>query len=145
MTAKKVKTVLKLNIKAGEANPAPPIGPSLGQHGVNIMDFCKAYNEATKNQRGQMIPAEVTIYQDRSFSFITKLPPVSELIKQALKLDKGAHKTGEETVGKLTQDQAKAIAQEKMKDLNTDDLGAATKTVIGTAKSMGVKIQKKGQ
>jgi large subunit ribosomal protein L11 len=140
MAVKKVKTILKLNLKAGEANPAPPVGPALGQHGVNIMDFCNAYNQLTQDKKGRVIPAEITIYEDRSFTFITKLPPVSELIKQKLKLEKGAQKTGSETVGTLTQAQVEEIAQEKMKDLNTTDLEAATKTVIGTAKSMGVKV-----
>ncbi|MCH7951116.1 50S ribosomal protein L11 [Patescibacteria group bacterium] len=140
MAAKKVKIVLKLNLKAGEANPAPPVGPALGQHGVNIMDFCKAYNEATQDKRGQVIPAEVTIYEDRSFTFVTKLPPVSELIKKKLKLEKGAHSTGSETVGTLTGEQVEEIAREKMQDLNTADLEAAIKTIIGTAKSMGVKV-----
>lgn len=141
MATKKVKTILKLNLKAGEANPAPPIGPALGQHGVNIMDFCKAYNESTQDKKGQVIPAEVTIYEDRSFTFITKLPPVSELIKKALRLEKGAKTTGPEVVGTLTQEQLEAIATEKMQDLNTTDLEAAKKIIAGTAKSMGVKVE----
>lgn len=141
MAARKVKTILKLNLKAGKANPAPPVGPALGQHGINIMDFCNAYNAATKDIKGQVIPAEITIYEDRSFTFITKLPPVSELIKQRLKIEKGAHKTGSETIGALTHAQVEEIAREKMNDLNTTDLKAATKTVMGTARSMGVRIQ----
>lgn len=140
MAVKKIKTIVKLNLKAGEATPAPPVGPALGQHGVNIMDFVTAYNEGTQDKRGQVIPAEVTIYEDRSFTFITKLPPVSELIKQTLKLEKGAQNTGSETVGELTRAQVMDIAQAKMQDLNTPDLEAAVKTVMGTARSMGVKI-----
>lgn len=141
MATKKVKTIIKLNIKAGEANPAPPIGPALGQHGINIMDFCNVYNETTKDKRGQVIPAEITIYEDRSFTFITKLPPVTELIKKALKLEKGAKTTGLETIGTLTQAQVEAIANEKLKDLNTTNLESAKKIVSGTARSMGVKVK----
>ena len=141
MAAKKIKTVLKLNLPAGKANPAPPVGPALGQHGVNIMEFCNTYNEATKDKMGQMIPAEVTIYQDRSFSFVTKLPPVAELIRQTLKLKKGSGETGKETVGELTQDQVRSIAKEKLQDLNTSNLESAMNTVQGTARSMGVKVK----
>jgi large subunit ribosomal protein L11 len=141
VATKKVKTILKLNVKAGEANPAPPIGPALGQHGVNIMDFCSAYNEATKDKKGQIIPAEITIYEDRSFTFITKLPPVSALIKKALKLEKGSKTAGPETVGTLTQVQLESIAKEKLQDLNTTDLESAKKIVAGTARSMGVKVE----
>jgi len=140
MAAKKIKTVLKLNLPAGAANPAPPVGPALGQHGVNIMEFCNSYNEATKDRRGQMIPAEVTIYEDRTFTFVTKLPPVSEMIKQTLKLKKGGALIGKEFVGTLTADQVETIAKEKLQDLNTTNLEAAKKTVAGTAKSMGVKV-----
>lgn len=140
MAVKKIKTILKLNLKAGEANPAPPVGPALGQHGVNIMEFCKAYNEKTQDKKGQMVPAEITVYEDRSFTFVTKLAPVSELIKRKLKLEKGARTTGSETVATLTPAQVEEIAREKMQDLNTDNLEAAVKTVTGTAKSMGVKI-----
>jgi len=140
MAAKKIKTVVKLNLKAGEATPAPPVGPSLGQHGVAIMDFVKAYNELTAQKKGQVIPAEVTIYEDRSFTFITKLPPVSELIKKQLGLEKGAKTTGAETVGTLTRAQVEAIAREKMQDFNTTDLESSMRTVMGTARSMGVKI-----
>jgi large subunit ribosomal protein L11 len=139
--AKKVKTILKLNLPAGQANPAPPVGPALGQHGVNIMDFVNQYNQSTQDKKGQVIPAEVTIYEDRSFTFITKLPPVSELIKQKLKLKKGAKETGRQTVGQLTKKQVKEIAQAKLPDLNTQDINAAIKIVGGTAKSMGVKIK----
>lgn len=138
--AKKIKVILKLNLPAGSANPAPPVGPALGQHGVNIMQFCQAYNEKTKDKRGQIIPAVVTIYEDRSFTFVTKLPPVSEMIRQALKIKAGAKTAGKETVGTLSQAQLEAVAKEKMSDMNTSDLESAKKTVAGTARSMGVKI-----
>ena len=138
--AKKVKIVLKLNLPAGAANPAPPVGPMLGQHGVNIMEFVNQYNQATKDKQGQIIPAQVTIYEDRTFTFITKLPPVSALIKQILKLKKGSSAPPKDTVGELNMDQVKTIAAGKLQDLNTDSLEAAIQTVIGTAKSMGVKI-----
>lgn len=139
--AKKIKTVLKLNLKGGAANPAPPVGPALGQHGVNIMEFCKAYNEATQDKKGQMIPAEVTIFEDRSFTFVTKLPPTSELIRQMLKLKKGSSATPKEIVGTLTMDQVKSIAETKLADLNTTKVESAMHSVMGTAKSMGVKVQ----
>ena len=139
--AKKIKTVLKLNLPAGAANPAPPVGPSLGQHGVNIMQFCQAYNEKTKDQKGQIIPAVITIYEDRSFTFVTKLPPVSEMIKQALKIKLGAKIPGKEVAGTLTKSQLEEITKLKMQDMNTTNLESAMKTVVGTAKSMGVKIQ----
>ena len=139
--AKKVKTILKLNLPAGAANPAPPVGPSLGQHGVNIMQFCQAYNEKTKDKKGQIIPAVITIYEDRSFDFATKLPPVSEMIKQALKIKIGAKIAGKETVGTLTKSQLEEITKLKMQDMNTTNLEAAKKTVMGTARSMGVKIE----
>lgn len=138
--AKKVKIILKLNLPAGSANPAPPVGPALGQHGVNIMEFCNQYNEATKDKRGQVIPAEITIYIDRTFSFVTKLPPVSELIKQKIKLKKGAAKPPAETVGTLTQAQVKEIAEMKLNDLNTTSVESAMRSVAGTARSMGVKV-----
>jgi large subunit ribosomal protein L11 len=138
---KKIKTILKLNLKAGEANPAPPVGPALGQHGVNIMDFCKQYNEKTKEKKGQVIPAEITIYEDRSFTFITKLPPVSEYIKKAAKIEKGSGKVGQETVGSLKMAEVETIAKEKMADMNTDDLEKAKKIVMGSARSMGVKVE----
>ena len=139
--AKKVKTILKLNLPAGAANPAPPVGPSLGQHGVNIMQFCQAYNEKTKDKKGQIIPAVITIYEDRSFDFATKLPPVSEMIKQVLKIKIGATIAGKETVGTLTKSQLEEITKLKMQDMNTTNLEAAKKTVMGTARSMGVKIE----
>lgn len=137
---KKVKTIIKLNLPAGEATPAPPVGPALGQHGLPIMDFIKAYNTQTEDKKGQIIPVVITVYEDNTFSFVTKLPPVSEMIKKALKLEKGSGETGKEQVGVLTKSQAKKIAQEKMADLNTEDLEAANRIVEGTAKSMGVKI-----
>lgn len=138
---KKVKAVIKLNLPAGEATPAPPVGPALGQHGVPIMEFIKEYNAATAKLKGQIIPAIITVYEDRTFTFVTKLPPVSEMIKKKLGLQKGASKTGSEVIGKLTQKQLEEIAKEKMKDLNTTDLEAAKKIVEGTARSMGIKIE----
>jgi len=140
MATKKIKTIIKLNLPAGEATPAPPVGPALGQHGLPIMEFVKAYNERTANQKGQIIPAVITVYEDRTFSFVTKMPPVSAMIKQELKLQKGASKTGQEEVGSLTPQQVEKIAKIKMADLNTEDLEAAKRIVEGTAKSMGVKI-----
>lgn len=139
---KQVKTIIKLNLPAGEATPAPPVGPALGQHGLPIMDFIRAYNEQTADKKGQVIPVVITIYQDNTFSFITKLPPVSEMVKKALKLEKGSGETGKEQVGVLTKAQVEKIAKEKMADLNTEDLEAAKRIVEGTAKSMGVKVQK---
>lgn len=138
--AKKIKTIIKLNIEAGKANPAPPIGPALGQHGVNIMQFCQAYNEKTKDMQG-IIPAQVTIYEDRSFDFVLKKPPVSEYIKKRLKIEKGSQEAGRKTVGVLTQKDLEEIAQEKMADFNTIDLEAAKKIVTGSARSMGVEIE----
>jgi len=137
--AKKIKTVIKLNLPAGEATPAPPVGPALGQHGLPIMDFVRTYNEKTASQKGQVIPAVITVFEDRTFSFITKLPPVAELIKKELKLTLGSKKPGRESPGTLTVEQARKIAEVKMADLNTDNLEAATKIVQGTARSMGVK------
>ena len=142
MAAKKVKTILKLNLQAGAATPAPPTGPALGQHGVPIMDFVNQYNEATKDLRGQVVPAVVTIYEDRTFTFVTKLAPVADLIKQTLKLKKGAANVKKNTAGTLSQAQLKEIAEKKLQDLNTTDVEAAMKIVSGTARSMGVKISK---
>jgi len=139
--AKKVITVIKLQIKAGAANPAPPVGPALGQHGVNIMDFVNQYNEKTKEMRGQVIPAVVTIYEDRSFTFELRMAPVSDLIKQALNLKSGSGEPNKKKVGNLTMEQVKAIAEKKLQDLNTKNLDSAIKTVIGTAKSMGVTVK----
>jgi len=138
--AKKIKTFIKLNIAAGEATAAPPVGPALGQHGLPIMDFVRAFNEKTQDQKGTILPAVITVYEDRTFSFIVKKPPVAELIKKAAGLEKGAQTTGKITVGKLTRDQAKKIAEEKLPDLNTKDLDQAVKIVQGTARSMGVEI-----
>lgn len=138
---KKVKTIIKLNIPAGEATPAPPIGPALGQHGLPIMEFVKAYNEKTANLKGQIIPAVITVYEDRTFSFITKLPPVAEMIKKKIGIGKGSGKAGREQAGKLTKSQVEEIAQEKLADLNTDNIGAAIKVVEGTARSMGIKVE----
>jgi large subunit ribosomal protein L11 len=138
---KKVKTIIKLNLPAGEATPAPPVGPALGQHGLPIMDFVKTYNEKTADKKGEIIPVVITVYEDRTFSFVTKLPPVAALIKKELKLEKGAGKTGSEQVGTLTAVQVEKIAKGKLADLNCgDNLEAAKNIVVGTAKSMGVKI-----
>ena len=138
---KKVKTIIKLNLPAGEATAAPPVGPALGQHGLPIMDFVKAYNAQTTNQKGQTIPVVITVFEDRTFSFITKLPPVAALIKKELKLEKGSGKAGQDEIGSLTPAQVEKISKTKLPDLNCgDNLGAAKKIVEGTAKSMGVKI-----
>ncbi len=140
MAVKKVKTIIKLNIKAGEATPAPPIGPALGQHGVPIMEFVKEYNARTMKQKGSVIPVLITVYTDRTFTFITKLPPVSDLIKKKINLAKGTGKTGKETVGQINHQQIEEIAKEKLPDLNTETLSSAIRSVEGTARSMGVKI-----
>ena len=142
MATKKIKTILKLNLQAGMANPAPPTGPALGQHGVNIMDFVNQYNEKTKDRRGETIPASVTIFEDRSFTMELKTAPVADLIKQALKLKKGSGEPNKEKVGELTMDQVKQIAEKKMPDMNTDKLDSVINTVIGTARSMGVTVKK---
>ncbi len=139
--AKKVLTVIKVNLKGGEASPAPPLGPALGQHGVAIMDFVKQYNDETKDKKGQIVPAVITIYEDRSFTFETKLAPVSEMIRKALGVDKGSGDTPRTIVGKLTQKQVEEIAKEKLEDLNTEDVDAAKKIVAGTARSMGVEVE----
>jgi large subunit ribosomal protein L11 len=138
---KKIKIILKLNLAAGEATPAPPVGPALGQHGVPIMDFIKEYNAKTAKMKGQIIPAVITVYEDRSFTFITKLPPVAALIKKKLSLQKGSGKPNTEKVGKLTQVQLTEIAKEKMADLNANDIAAAMKIVAGTARSMGIDVE----
>jgi large subunit ribosomal protein L11 len=135
---KKVTGIIKLQINAGAANPAPPIGPALGQHGVNIMEFCKAYNAATESQRGNVIPVEITVYEDRSFTFITKTPPAAELIKKAAGVAKGSAVPQSTKVGKLTNDQVREIATMKMEDLNANDVEAAMKIIAGTARSMGI-------
>ncbi len=141
MPAKKIKTVIKLNLPAGTATPAPPVGPALGQHGLPIMDFVRAYNEKTADKKGQVIPAVITVYTDRTFSFITKLPPVAELIKKKIGVEKGSGKAGREQAGVLTHAQALEIGREKMADLNCDDPEAAAKVVEGTARSMGIKTE----
>ncbi|KKR72381.1 50S ribosomal protein L11 [Candidatus Roizmanbacteria bacterium RIFCSPLOWO2_01_FULL_40_14] len=139
--AKKIKAMVKLNLPGGAATPAPPVGPALGQHGVPLMEFVKQYNERTADKKGQIIPAVITIYDDRTFEFITKLPPVAELIKKKLNIKKGAGNVGSEVVGTLTKAQAEEIAKEKMMDLNAKDITAATNIVMGTARSMGVEIK----
>jgi large subunit ribosomal protein L11 len=137
---KKVSAVVKLQIRAGQATPAPPVGTALGQHGVNIMDFCRQYNEATQAQMGQVIPVEMTIYEDRSFTFITKQPPASELIKQAAGLEKGSAEPNRDKVGRLSKDQVRQIAESKMADLNAVDVEMAMRIIAGTARSMGVDV-----
>lgn len=138
--AKKVMTVIKLQIPAGQANPAPPVGPALGQHGVNIMEFCKAFNAKTKDKPGMIIPVEITVYKDRSFNFITKTPPASILIKKAINIEKGSGEPNVEKVGKIKKEQIKEIAETKMVDLNANDIQAAMKIIEGTARSMGVEV-----
>ena len=138
---KKVAGLIKLQIQAGAANPAPPIGPALGQHGVNIMEFCKAYNAATESQRGNVIPVEITVFEDRSFTFVTKTPPAAELIKKAAGVQKGSGVPHTEKVGKLTSSQVEEIAHTKMEDLNANDVEAASKIVAGTARSMGITVE----
>jgi len=138
--AKKVIASVKLLVPAGQANPAPPVGPALGQHGVNIMEFCKAFNARTQNQEGMLIPVVLTVYADRSFSFITKTPPASVLLKKAAGIAKGANHPGKEEVGKVTKRQALDIAKQKLQDLNAFDLDNAFRVIEGTARSMGIKI-----
>jgi len=138
--AKKIKSVLKLNLPAGSATPAPPVGPILGQAGINMMDFLKQYNDKTSDRRGQIVPAEITVYEDRSFTFVLKLPPVSNMIKQALKLKMGSATPNTKKVGTLTKAQVKAIAEQKISELNTSNIEAAMKSVAGTARSMGVEV-----
>jgi large subunit ribosomal protein L11 len=138
--AKKVMTLIKLQVVAGKANPSPPIGPALGQHGVNIMDFCKAFNARTAQDEGTIIPVVITVFQDRSFTFITKTPPAAVLLKQAAKIAKGAGDPKRDRVGKVTRKQVEAIANQKMVDLNANDLDAACKIIEGTARSMGIEV-----
>ncbi len=138
--AKKVKAIVKLQITAGKATPAPPVGPALGQHGVNIMAFCKEYNERTAGQAGMVIPAEITIFEDRSFSFVTKTPPTVDLIKRAIAVEKGSGTPNRTKVGTLSRDKVREIAELKMKDLNALDLEGAMHMVEGTARSMGVNV-----
>jgi large subunit ribosomal protein L11 len=141
MAGKKIKTLIKLNLKAGEATAAPPVGPALGQHGLPIMEFVKAYNEKTMKLKGQIIPAVITVYVDRTFSFVTKLPPVSAMIIKMLNIAKGGGKAGREVAGKLTREQVKQIATDKLPDMNANDVEAAMKVVAGTARSMGIEIE----
>ena len=138
---KKVVGLIKLQIKAGEANPAPPVGPALGQHGVNIMEFCKAFNAQTQDQNGRIIPVVITVFEDRSFTFITKTPPAAVLIKEAAGIEKGSGEPNREKVAKLTQAQLRSIAETKMADLNANDIDAAAKIIAGTARSMGVEVE----
>jgi large subunit ribosomal protein L11 len=141
MPPKKIKTQIKLQIPAGAANPAPPVGPALGQHGVNIMDFCKQFNERTKtNEPGMVIPAVITVFEDRSFTFITKMPPVSALLKKAAGLAKGSGEPNRNKVGKLSKQQAEDVAKQKLVDLNANSLEAAIRMVRGTARSMGIEV-----
>jgi large subunit ribosomal protein L11 len=140
MAKKKVLAVVKLQIKAGQATPAPPVGTALGQHGVNIMDFCRQYNDATQQFAGQVIPVELTIYEDRSFSFVTKQPPAAELIKQAAGIEKGSGVPNREKVARLSEAQVRTIAEQKMADLNANDVEAAMAIIAGTARSMGVEV-----
>ncbi len=137
---KKVVGLIKLQIQAGAANPAPPVGPALGQHGVNIMEFCKAYNAATESQRGNIIPVEITVYEDRSFTFVTKTPPAAEMIKKAAGVPKGSSTPHTAKVGSLTSDQLREIAEAKKEDLNANDVEAAMKIIAGTARSMGITV-----
>ncbi|MDR1633375.1 MAG: 50S ribosomal protein L11 [Bifidobacteriaceae bacterium] len=137
---KKVSAVLKLQIQAGQANPAPPIGPALGAQGVNIMEFCKAYNAATESQRGNVVPVELTVYEDRSFSFVLKTSPAAEMIKKAAGLDKGSPTPHTEKVGSITRAQVRQIAETKMPDLNANDIEGAARIIAGTARSMGVTV-----
>ena len=139
--AKKVTGFIKLQIPAGNANPAPPVGPALGQHGVNIMEFCKAFNARTKKQEGNIIPVEITVYQDKSFTFITKTPPAADLLRKAAKLSKASPEPNRTKVGTVSMDQVKEIAQLKMPDLNAASLETAMKMVAGTARSMGIEIE----
>jgi len=138
--AKKITGQIKLQIPAGQANPAPPVGPALGQHGVNIMEFVKAYNAQTESERGNVIPVEITVYEDRSFTFVTKSPPAAVLIKQAAGIDKGSGEPNREKVGRVSQDQVRQIAERKLADLNAHDIDQAAKIIAGTARSMGVEV-----
>jgi len=141
--AKKIIAVIKLQISAGQANPAPPVGPALGQHGINIMAFCKEYNERTSAQTGSIIPAEISVYDDRSFTFVTKTPPTTDLLKKALGMEKGSGTSGREKMGVLSQDKLAEIAQFKAKDLNATSIEAAERIIEGTARSMGIEVEQK--
>ena len=139
--AKKVKAVIKLQIAAGKANPAPPIGPALGQHGLNIAEFCQKFNEATKDKAGDLIPVEITVFEDRSYDFKLKTPPVSSLLKKAAGIEKGSGEPNRKKIGKVTRSQLREIAQKKMEDLNTKNIEQAMKIIEGTARSMGIEIR----
>ena len=140
--AKKVLTLIKLQIPGGQANPAPPVGPALGQHGVNIMEFCKAFNAQTAQENGRIIPVEITVFEDRSFTFITKTPPAAVLIKEALNLEKGSSEPNRDKVGRLRREQVRQIAETKMPDLKARDVEAAMEVIAGTARSMGVEVER---
>ena len=139
--AKKIKTIIKLQIPGGRANPAPPIGPALGQHGLNIQDFCARFNAATQNKNGDIVPVEITVFEDRTFDFIMKTAPAAELIKKAAKVEKGSGNPLKDKVGKITRDQVKQIAETKMADLSANDIDQAIKIIEGTARSMGIKVE----
>ncbi|MDO9230868.1 MAG: 50S ribosomal protein L11 [Candidatus Moraniibacteriota bacterium] len=139
--AKKIKTVIKLQIQAGKANPAPPVGPALGQHGLNIQEFCVKFNDATKDKMGDIIPAEITVFEDRTFSFILKTPPASDLLRKAAGIEKGAGNPLKDKVGTISKDKLREIAEKKMPDLNANDIEGAMKIIAGTARSMGIKIE----
>src|SRR5664279_403898 len=139
--AKKIKTIIKLNIKAGEATPAPPVGPALGQHGLPIMEFVKAFNDKTADQKGNVLPVVITVFVDKTFTFITKKPPVAEMIKKAMSREKGSNKPGREKAGSLSKTQVNEIAKNKLEDLNTDDVAMASRIVEGTGRSMGVSVE----
>jgi large subunit ribosomal protein L11 len=139
--AKAIKTIIKLQVVGGKANPAPPIGPALGQHGLNIQGFCMQFNEATKDHIGDVIPAEITVYEDRTFTFILKTPPAAELLKKAAGVAKGAANPLKDKVGKVTMEQVRQIAEQKLEDLNANDIDAAAKIVAGTARSMGIRVE----
>jgi len=139
--AKKVRTIIKLQIPAGQANPAPPVGPALGQHGINIMAFCKEYNDRTSSQVGSIIPVEITVFEDRSFTFITKTPPATDLLKKALGVEKGSGSTGHEPIGTLSREKLREIAQMKAKDLSANSIGEAERIIEGTARSMGIEVE----
>jgi len=139
--AKKVRVIIKLQIPAGQANPAPPVGPALGQHGINIMAFCKEYNDRTSSQVGSIIPVEITVFEDRSFTFITKTPPATDLLKKALGVEKGSGSAGHEEIGTLSRDKLREIAQIKAKDLSANSIEEAERVIEGTARSMGIKVE----
>ena len=139
--AKKVRVIIKLQIPAGQANPAPPVGPALGQHGINIMAFCKEYNDRTSSQVGSIIPVEITVFEDRSFTFITKTPPAADLLKKALGVEKGSGSAGHEEIGTLSRDKLREIAQIKAKDLSANSVEEAERVIEGTARSMGIKVE----